>query len=267
MTERADRSAASGPLDLALWGAQGRMGRAIDDLVAQGLAGDDLRIVARPEETVGDLVGALRGARAVLDFTRPDGTARLAPAAAEAGVALVVGTTALDEAAQAALGRAAHQVPVVVAPNTSQGVAVLSFLARLAAELLGDGFDAEVVEMHHRGKADAPSGTALRLAELLAKAKGLDPERAPRCGRDGRDAARAADEIGVMALRGGSVVGEHTVVLAGLGERLELTHRAGDRSLFARGALRAARWVVDQPPGLYGMEDVLGLEAALASRG
>jgi 4-hydroxy-tetrahydrodipicolinate reductase len=140
-------------------------------------------------------------------------------------------------------------------------VTVLLHLAALAAALLGAGWDAESVEMHHRKKVDAPSGTAVRLAEVVARARGLDPGRAVVHGRSGQVGARTDAEIGVLALRGGDVVGEHTLVLAGASERLELVHRAHDRGLFARGALRAARWVSAAPPGVYDMTDVLGLRA------
>jgi len=248
-------------LGIVLWGADGRMGRAIDALVADepSAPGGPCRVVARPGPDVEDLAGALGDADVAIDFTRPEGTRRLAEAAADAGVPLVVGTTALDAAARDALDAAARAVPVVVAPNTSQGVTVLFHLARQAVALLGPGFDAEIVEMHHRGKVDAPSGTAMRLADVVAAGQGLDPSTAVVTGRAGRDAARGEREVGVVALRGGGVVGEHTLVLAGPDERVELTHRAGDRSLFARGALRAARWVVGQPPGRYAMTDVLGV--------
>jgi 4-hydroxy-tetrahydrodipicolinate reductase len=172
---------------------------------------------------------------------------------------MVIGTTGLDAATRAALERAAERVPVVYAPNYSQGINALYFLAGRAAELLGPSFDAEIVEMHHRYKMDAPSGTAVRLAEVVATAKRLDAERAIRHGRSGQVGERPLEEVGVLALRGGDVVGEHTLYLVGDGERIELTHRATDRLIFARGAVRAAHWVVGRSAGLYDMIDVMGI--------
>jgi len=172
---------------------------------------------------------------------------------------MVIGTTGLDSDTRAALERAAERVPIVFAPNYSQGVNALYFLAARAAELLGPGFDAEIVEIHHKRKVDSPSGTAVRLSEVVAAAKRLDPERAVTHGRSGHVGARPLEEVGVMALRGGDVVGEHTLYLVGEGERIELTHRATDRSIFARGAVRAAHWVVGRPAGLYDMADVMGI--------
>ncbi|MBX3274046.1 MAG: 4-hydroxy-tetrahydrodipicolinate reductase [Sandaracinaceae bacterium] len=259
---------------VALFGATGRMGQAI----ARVLAGDrDARVVAAwahgGDERLGLDLGELAGvgrlevaigvlgeidADVVIDFTTPDGTELVATACAASGAALVSGTTGLHAAAEDALRRAAASVPVVHAPNMSVGVTLLFHLAELAASRLDD-FDAEIVEMHHRHKVDAPSGTAVRLAEHVARARSLSPERALRFARSGQVGPRTADEIGVMTLRGGAVVGDHTLHLVGEGERLELTHRAMDRSIFARGAVRAAKWCVDQPPGHYGMADVLGL--------
>lgn len=178
---------------------------------------------------------------------------------AELGRPLVIGTTGLNATERAAIDAAAKAVPVVFAPNFSIGVNTLFWLARRAAAALGSGFDIEVVEMHHNQKKDAPSGTAARLAEILCKARGLDPERDLRHGREGLVGARAPGEIGVHALRGGDVVGDHTVHFAAAGERIEITHRASSRETFARGALRAARWALGRPAGLYSMEDVLGL--------
>jgi 4-hydroxy-tetrahydrodipicolinate reductase len=171
----------------------------------------------------------------------------------------VIGTTGLDERAEAAIDALAARAPVVVAPNMSPGVTLFFHLAARAAELLGPDYDAEIVEMHHRRKVDAPSGTAVRLGEVVARAKGFDPERAVVHGRSGQVGARPREEVGVMTLRGGDVIGDHTLVLAGEGERLELTHRASSRDIFARGAVRAARWVVGQPPGRYDMADVMGI--------
>jgi 4-hydroxy-tetrahydrodipicolinate reductase len=171
----------------------------------------------------------------------------------------VIGTTGHGPEEKAELLALARRSPCVWAGNFSVGVNLLFALVRRAATVLGDEYDAEVVEMHHRFKQDAPSGTATRLLEIILAARDLDP-RALRHGRHGLVGARSPKEVGVHALRGGDVVGDHTVIFAGPGERLELTHRASDRAIFAQGALRAAHWVVGQPPGVYDMQDVLGLK-------
>ena len=260
---------------LALFGASGRMGRAILKLAA---ADAELDVVAARaaagDPHLGEDAGVLAGlgplgvaitelgpveADVVIDFSSPAGTRAVAAACAEAGVPLVSGTTGLDAAAEAALDDLAARAPVVHAPNMSVGVTLLFHLAELATARIGEDFDAEIVEMHHRHKVDAPSGTAVRLAEHVARARGLDPAKAVVHGRSGQVGARAEDEVGVFALRGGGVIGEHTLYLTSEGERLELTHRAMDRSIFARGALRAAKWIRGAEPGRYGMTDVLGL--------
>lgn len=202
---------------------------------------------------------AIAGASVVIDFSSPAATALAAERCARSATPMVIGTTGLDAAAHAAIDALATRAAVVVAPNTSIGVAVLFHLAAEAARLLGAEFDAEIVEMHHRRKVDAPSGTALRLAERIAAAKGLAIPDSFVHGRSGQVGVRPEKEIGIVALRGGDVIGEHTLVLAGPGERIELTHRAHDRSLFAQGALRAARWVTSAPPGRYDMTHVLGI--------
>lgn len=259
-------------------GAGGRMGRAVVALLAtdermQLAAAVDARGAATLGRDAGelagagalgiavtaDLVAALRGSDVVIDFSAVGAVPALARAAAASRTPTVICTTGLDAEALAALDALAAIAPIVVAANTSVGVTVLLHLAARAAELLGDDYDIEILEMHHRRKVDAPSGTALRLAESVAAARGLDLATAARYGRSGQVGARTRDEIGILALRGGDVIGEHTVVLAGDGERVELTHRAHARDLFARGALRAARWVVSQPAGRYEMADVLGI--------
>jgi len=206
-----------------------------------------------------DVEEFLSNVEVVIDFSTALATAKLLPLCAGQHIPMVIGTTGLDTATQASLQRAAERVAIVFAPNYSQGVNALYFLAARATELLGPSFDAEIVEMHHRNKIDAPSGTAIRLAEVVSTAKQLDPKRAATHGRSGQVGARPLEEIGVMALRGGDVVGEHTLHLVGEGERIELTHRATDRSIFARGAVRAAHWVVGKPAGLYDMADVMGI--------
>jgi len=247
-----------------VFGALGRMGRSVVDVVR---AAEDLQLGALFDRSAGEVRGvstrqdfgaaALEG-DVLVDFSLPAATAEVFAAAREAKVPVVCGTTGIDDPGVAAIAAAAEVVPVVVAPNFSQGVTVLFALAAEAARLLGPAFDAEIVEMHHRRKVDAPSGTAARLAEVVREAKGFERE-ALRYGREGQVGARPDAEIGVMTLRGGDVVGEHTLLLAGAGERLELTHRARDRGIFAEGAVRAARWVVGQPPGRYDMHDVMGL--------
>lgn len=206
-----------------------------------------------------DLVGGLATCEVAIDFSAREVSPRVAARMAELGCPVVIGTTGLDAAGRAAIEAAAKKIAVVLAPNFSVGVNTLFWLVRRAASVLGEGFDIEVVEMHHNQKKDAPSGTAARLAEILCEARGLDPARDVRHGREGLVGARQKGEIGMHAVRGGDVVGDHTVYFAAAGERLEITHRASSRDTFARGALRAARWALGQKPGLYSMEDVLGL--------
>jgi 4-hydroxy-tetrahydrodipicolinate reductase len=206
-----------------------------------------------------DVEEFLSNVEVVVDFSIASATAKLLPLCAGQHIPMVIGTTGLDAETRAGLERAAERVPIVFAPNYSQGVNALYFLAARATELLGPTFDAEIVEIHHRHKVDAPSGTAVRLGEVVAQAKELDPEQVVSHGRSGQVGARPQQEVGVMALRGGDVVGEHTLYLVGEGERIELTHRATDRSIFARGAVRAAHWVVGRPAGLYDMADVMGI--------
>jgi 4-hydroxy-tetrahydrodipicolinate reductase len=178
-----------------------------------------------------------------------------------AAKAIVIGTTGHSPAQMEAIARAAETIPIVLAANFSVGVNTLFWLTRKAAELLGEGFDLEIVETHHRLKKDAPSGTAKRLAQILADARSLNYERNVAHGRQGLVGARPVDEIGMHAIRAGDVVGEHTVVFASNGERLELTHKASSRETFATGAARAAQWIIGKPAGLYSMEDVLGFSS------
>lgn len=217
-----------------------------------GAAPSGVRITSDVEEFLSNV-------EVVIDFSIPSATAKLMPLCAGQHIPMVIGTTGLDSSTRAGLERAAERVPIVFAPNYSQGINALYFLAARATELLGPAFDAEIVEIHHRHKVDSPSGTAVRLAEVVSAAKRLDPERVVSHGRSGQVGARPLEEVGVMALRGGDVVGEHTLYLVGEGERIELSHRATDRSIFARGAVRAARWVVSRPAGLYDMADVMGI--------
>ena len=209
----------------------------------------------------GDDASALFAAsEVVIDFTIPAATAAHAALAAARGVAHVVGTTAMSGDEMGALEKAAERTAVVQAANMSLGVNLLLGLTRRAAALLGDDYDIEIVEMHHRHKVDAPSGTALALGAAAAGGRGVDLEAVSQRVRDGHTGARRAGDIGFATLRGGDVAGEHTVVFAAEGERVELAHKASSRAVFARGAVHAARWTAGRPPGLYSMRDVLGLE-------
>ena len=208
-----------------------------------------------------DLAGLLKSSKAqvVADFTSPAATLGHAEACAKAKCALVIGTTGLKPEERTRLEKIAKPIPVLLAPNMSVGVNLMFHLCRIAAQVLGEGFDIEVVEAHHRLKKDAPSGTAVRLGEILAEARGWKYPAAARFHREGLVGERPDREIGMQTIRGGDIVGEHTVYFAGAGERLEIIHRATSRDILARGAIRAAKWVVQQPAGLYSMQDLLGL--------
>lgn len=206
-----------------------------------------------------DPAALFRAADVVIDFTSPAATVSHAKLSADTGTALVVGTTGLSADDQAAIRTAAARVPVVQAANFSLGVNLLAGLVRKVAATLGDDWDIEIVEMHHRHKVDAPSGTALALGHAAAAGRGVDLQAMKDTVRDGHTGARQPGRIGFATLRGGDVVGDHTVLFAAEGERLELTHKAASRAIFARGAVRAALWTKGKAPGLYGMEDVLGL--------
>jgi len=205
-----------------------------------------------------DASSALTRADVYVDFSTPEATARTATAARASATPAVIGTTGLTPDAVDAIDSLAEVAPVLVAANFSLGVNLLLSLAEIAARAV-PGFDLEVVEMHHRRKRDAPSGTAIALAQALAKGRGVDYERSKLYQRSGDVGARTDDEIGVFAVRGGDIIGEHTAFLIGETERIELTHRAASRSLFADGALTAAAWIADKTPGRYTMRDVLGL--------
>ncbi len=214
-----------------------------------------------------DPAAALRDCAAAIDFSTPGASLALVRAAAEAGTPCAVGSTGFDAAERDALAKCAREIPIVLAANFSVAVNVLFRLVREAAQLLGEGFDAEIVELHHSAKLDAPSGTALRLAETVAEGRGQDAGAHTAIGRSGADARRRAGEIGVQALRGGDNPGEHSVLFIGSGERLEIAHRAATRDHFARGALRAAEWALAQKPGLYDMEQVLGFKGLKGQAG
>lgn len=250
------------------------MGRRVIELAA---ARDDVQVHAAIDRPDSPLIGqvlddgvvvtssletGLSGCDVYVDFTTPDACSQAARAALQTGgVAAVIGTTGLDADALGAIERLAARAPVLVAANFSLGVNLVIALAETAARALGPEFDFEVVELHHRHKRDAPSGTALALAGALAAGRDQRLADVLRTSRSGEVGPRAPGEIGVVALRGGEIVGEHTALLVGDSERIELTHRAGSRDLFAAGAIRAATWLAGRPPGHYAMRDVLGLTA------
>jgi 4-hydroxy-tetrahydrodipicolinate reductase len=252
-------------------GARGRMGRHVIDQMrehpqrfrltaALEHAGhDDLGMDVGGVALTCDLDAAMASAQVYIDFSVPKGTLACARAAGKTGTAAVIGTTGLGKKERAAIDDLARTAPVVLAPNFSLGVNVLLVLAEKAAAALGDSFDLEVVEAHHKNKRDAPSGTAIALADALARGRGWQLDDVKQFTRDGDVGPRPERQIGVATVRGGDVAGDHTAFFLGPHERIELTHRAGSRSIFAAGAVRAAEWLVSKEPGLYSMRDVLGL--------
>jgi 4-hydroxy-tetrahydrodipicolinate reductase len=264
-------------MKLAIAGAGGRMGRT---LIAGVLAADDLTLAAAFEapdhpsigkdagEAVGQACGvtitsdyraAIAAADCLVDFTRPDATIAHMRACVATGKAAVIGTTGFTVEQKSVITAAARRIPLAMSPNFAVGVNVVFKLAEVAAKILGDEYDVEIVEAHHRHKVDAPSGTALRLGEIVAQALGRDLSQAAVHGRVGDTGARPRGAIGFHALRGGDIVGEHMVIFAGEGERVEVGVRSGSRMTYVTGALRAARFLAGRPPGLYDMSDVLGL--------
>jgi 4-hydroxy-tetrahydrodipicolinate reductase len=242
-------------LRILLNGSKGRMGQAI--LAAAPGAG---AVVARQLDAGDPLAPAmLAGIEVVIDFSSHEATAPLAKLAAAKKIPLVIGTTGHTPEERKAITAFAKKIPIVWAGNYSVGVNLLNFLTRRAAETLGPAYNVEIIEMHHRDKKDAPSGTAEKLLAVVREARHLAEDKVVH-GRHGLVGARPPDQIGVHALRGGDVVGDHTVMFAGNGERLELTHKASSRAIFASGALQAAQWVQGRQRGLYGMDDVLGLK-------
>jgi 4-hydroxy-tetrahydrodipicolinate reductase len=251
---------------IGIAGIGGRMGRLLAEeaQVADELVGGTERPgsseVGPPGIALVDIATLARMAEVVIDFTHASAVIAHANALAEAGTPWVLGTTGLGASEQAAVDEAAHRIPVVQASNFSAGVTLLLSLAeQVAAALPADAYDAEILEMHHRQKVDAPSGTALSLGQAVARGRKTEFESVMELARAGHTGPRKTGVIGFAALRGGQVVGEHTLLFAGAHEHIALTHRAFDRRVFAQGALRAARWVIGQPPGRYGMQDVLGL--------
>lgn len=265
--------------NIAVFGVTGRMGHCLvralresGDLVLSGAlasagsptlgrdAGDVAEAGPAGVAVTADRDRALDGAAAVIDFTLPSATLANLEAAAARGVPVVLGTTGLGAEQQAALRTVSRHLPVLVAPNMSLGVNLMFSLVARAAAALGDAYDLEIVEAHHRNKVDAPSGTALHLGEIAAGARGVTLADAAIHGRVGNTGPRPRGGIGFAVVRGGDIVGEHRVLFAAAGETFEIAHRATDRMTFAYGALAAARWLIGRPPGLYGMADVLGLE-------
>ncbi len=265
-------------LKVAVLGAAGRMGRAVLSCV---LEAHDLKLTGAVTEPgdgllgrdVGEVAGApalgvpltddreqaLHGAQVAVDFTLPSATEANLRACIASGTALVIGTTGLESRQMRAMESAAHEIPVVYSRNLSVGMSVFMELVARAAKALGDGYDVEIVETHHRHKVDAPSGTALALGERIAAARGRKLAELAVYARQGRIGPRVPGTIGFSVIRGGNVIGEHNVRFLGGEEQVEFVHEAQDRKTFARGALRAARWAAGQAPGLYSMADVLGL--------
>ncbi|HRP95215.1 MAG TPA: 4-hydroxy-tetrahydrodipicolinate reductase [Rhodocyclaceae bacterium] len=262
---------------IAIAGASGRMGRMLieatqNDADAQLVAAFDRPDAPLIGRDAGELIGtpcgvaiggdaraAIGAADCVIDFTRPEGSLAHLAIARELGKAMVIGTTGFSAAEKATIADAARSIPVVFAPNMAVGVNAVFRLLEVAARILDQGYDVEIIEAHHRHKVDAPSGTALRMGEVVARELGRDLDACAIYGREGVTGERKAETIGFSTIRGGDVVGDHTVLFAGIGERIEVTHKSGSRMPYALGALRAARFLAGRPNGLFDMQDVLGL--------
>jgi 4-hydroxy-tetrahydrodipicolinate reductase len=266
-------------LRLAIAGAGGRMGRALLEAAATtpgccvaaaleapgspfvGRDAGEFEAGAKGTPIGSDIAAAVASCDTLIDFTRPAGTLAHLAACVSAGKSLVIGTTGFEPHELVALRAGAARIPVLLAPNFSIGVNVTLKLVELASRALGSAYDVEVFEMHHKLKVDAPSGTALKLGEVAAKARGTTLERDGVFARHGVTGERKDGTIGFSVARGGDVIGDHTVFFVGTGERIEITHRSNSRATYAQGAIRAARWLVGKPPGLYGMDDVLGIKS------
>lgn len=263
---------------IAVMGAAGRMGKNLIEAVLQAPAAGLTAAVDRPDSTLigadtgelaavgrigvplsSDLVQVLDEFDVLIDFTHPSVTLRNLAICREAGKAMVIGTTGFSPEEKRVLEQAAKEIPIVFAANYSVGVNLCLKLLDTAARVLGDDVDIEIIEAHHRHKVDAPSGTALRMGEVVAEALGRDLQKVAVYGREGQTGARERETIGFATVRAGDVVGDHTVLFAADGERVEITHKASSRMTFAKGAVRAALWLEEQPAGLYDMQDVLGL--------
>lgn len=264
-------------LNIAIAGSSGRMGRALLEAVSRAT---DMRLSAALDRAgspylmkdAGELVGvpcginitenaaaALPGSDVLIDFTRPEGTLAHLVVCREKGIKMVIGTTGFSTEQKEELKSASKNVPIVFAPNMSVGVNVTFKLLEIAARVLNEGYDIEIIEAHHRHKVDAPSGTALHMGEVVAKSLGRNLSEVAVYGREGNTGERAAATIGFATVRGGDIVGDHTVMFAGTGERIEISHKASSRATFAEGALRAARFLAEKQSGLFDMQDVLGL--------
>jgi len=266
------------PLNIAVAGASGRMGRMLIEAISQApdlqlcgalevvgspaLGQDAAAFSGTPSGVLitADLAQGLGQADCLIDFTRPEGTLKHLEYCAEHGVKMIIGTTGFDEAGKAAIARAAQKIGIVFSPNMSVGVNVTMKLLELAAKSFSEGYDIEIIEAHHRHKVDAPSGTALKMGEVIAQAIGRDLKDVAVYAREGVTGERDPSTIGFSAIRGGDIVGDHTVLFAGIGERIEITHKSSSRVTYANGSLRAARFVQNQASGLFDMNDVLGLK-------
>lgn len=256
---------------IAIAGSSGRMGKILLDSVADA---DDLVLHAALEHEGSAMLGqdaggvkisadveaALKGADVLIDFTRPEGTLHHLDVCRRLKVNMVIGTTGFNAQQKAMLGAAAQDIGIVFAPNMSVGVNLLFKLLETASRVLAQGYDIEIIEAHHRHKVDAPSGTALGLGEVIARTLGRDLSECAVYGREGVTGERDPSTIGFATVRGGDIVGDHTVLFAGIGERIEITHKASSRATFALGALRAARFLKNHPAGMYDMQDVLALK-------
>lgn len=261
---------------IAIAGASGRMGRMLIEATLQDGVAKLVSAFDRPGAVIGkdagelvgqpcgvlvtdDVVAALDAATCLIDFTRPEGTLEHLRLCRDKGVGLVIGTTGFDDAGKAAIAAAAKDIPIVFAPNMSVGVNVVFKLLDVAAQILNSGYDIEVVEAHHKHKVDAPSGTALRMGEVVAAALGRDLKGCAVFGREGVTGERDPSTIGFATIRGGDIVGDHNVMFCGIGERVEIAHKSSSRMPYALGSLRAARFLLDKQNGLFDMQDVLGL--------
>lgn len=266
MTTRVCIAGASGHMGRMLLQAAASPGCTLGAALTRGDSpnlGKDAREFGYPESGIkltSNLAAALASSDVLIDFTRPEGTLEYLSACRRAGRPLVIGTTGFDEAGKAAIAAAARDIPLVFAPNMSVGVNITLKLIEQAARALDADYDIEIVEMHHNQKVDAPSGTALKMGEVAAAARGTTLEADGVMSREGQTGARKRGTIGFAALRGGDVIGDHTVIFAGGGERIEISHKSSTRGNYANGAVKAAIWLKGQPPGLYDMQDVLGLK-------
>jgi 4-hydroxy-tetrahydrodipicolinate reductase len=259
-------------IKIAIAGCGGRMGKVLLDCVAQAsdlelfsaleYEGSPLlgNVVAEGVKISADMESALKGADVLIDFTRPEGTLRHLEICRQHGVNMVIGTTGFNAQQKAQLGAAARDIGIVFAPNMSVGVNLVFKLLETASRVLANGYDIEIIEAHHRHKIDAPSGTALGMGEVVARTLGRDLSECAVYGRDGVTGERDPSTIGFATVRGGDIVGDHTVLYAGIGERIEITHKASSRATFAMGAIRAARYLQQNKAGLYDMQDVLDLK-------